>query len=58
MNNLLKFRLQVRDQDDLRHDGVVEGNIAFAFHEVVVEEKVKGVEPTQKARLGDFVDTH
>ena len=41
----LKFRLQVRDQDDLRHDGIVEWNIAFAFHEIVVEEKVQGIEP-------------
>jgi len=48
--------LQVGNEDDLRQDGVVEGDIAFAFDEEVVEGEVERVEPPEEWSLGDLIE--
>ena len=55
---MLEFGLEIRDQHDLRHERIGEGNITLAFDEKIMEVKMECVKPLEQWCFCHFVQAN
>ncbi len=54
----LELRLQIRDQNNLCEQRIIQRNIAAAFQKEIVEEEMDPIEPLEERSLRDDVHAH